>query len=349
MIARRGLLAALGALGLEHASCGGVRAAPGTGVAAPTPAAAFPPLRIEPLVDLAPAVDLVWLLHARPSAWRDRSAWVEAADPAMPATILDALKSDGAGVDWRQAAEVVVAGFSDATLVLVRTPFEPARLERAFARRALEVEGRAVERGVTRLWGTVDGVRTQVALFGHDAIAVERGRFGPLQIAAYFAEGRLKRSPPALRAPPLAELAARLGRPEAPLRFFAPGPFDGPWAEGLGGLLRAATAAGVCLVPVDRSADAVDARMTLMGAWGDTWPRAAERLGAFFRVTTEDSLARLMGLDRPVADPSATGDAGAIALDVRLDGAALARGLRAATTATLAEILGKPGASTVSH
>jgi hypothetical protein len=365
MIARRALLAALGALGLDSLACGGARAGahagrPDVGAPGGGPGAATPPLRLDPLVDLTPAVDLTWLVHARPSAWRDRPAWTQAAEVALPAGILDALRADGAGVDWRQSPELVAAGFSGATLLLVRTPFEPARVEQAFAQRALAVEGRAVERGVTRLWGTARGAgeRIQIALFGHDAIAIEQGRFGPLRVAAYFAEGRLKRSPSALRASPLAELAAPaarmhgIGGPDAPLRFFAPGPFAEPWAAGLGGLLRSTTAVGVRFTPAAAPADkpsAIDARLVLAGAWGDAWPRAAERLDAFFRVMTEDPLAHLMGLDHPLAEVLTTGDPSAIALDVRLDGGTLAQGIRATTTASLAEILGKPAASSMPH
>jgi hypothetical protein len=96
-------------------------------------------------------------------------------------------------------------------LALARVRVEPWRVEAAFAARARAVEGRAVERGVTRFWGAVGEEREQVALFGRDAVGIERGALGPLQAAVYFAEGRLRRSAPALRAEPLVSAAGRLG------------------------------------------------------------------------------------------------------------------------------------------
>ncbi len=224
-------------------------------------------------------------------------------------------------MDLRRAEQVAVAGYERATLGLARLPVDPWRVEAAFAARARSVEGRAVERGVTRLWGTVGDEREQVALFAGQGLGIERGGFGPLQAAIYFAQGRLRRSLPALRAEPLAGMAARLG--EGPLRGFAPGPFEADWATGLGGLLGAATALGVRLRAADRAADrdqtAVGAaggtagvlavRLVLTGAWGADAPAAAERLAAAFQVLAEDPLGRLTGLSHPVDGPGRHGRA----------------------------------------
>jgi hypothetical protein len=331
---------------------------------------ADPPLALDPLADLVSAAGLVWLVDARPSAIATNEDAAEGA-AALPTAPLDLLARDGSGLDWHQATELVIAGFPDATLWLVRAPFDPLRVERAFGRAAVAVEGRTEERGVTRFWGTVDGARTQVALFGRSAVAIERGRFGPLQVAAYFAQRRLRRSLPAMRAAPLSEVAERVGEPEAPLRVFAPGPFEGGAATGLGGLLRAATAFGGRFAiapaiaasagerpsmtpppaerPPTRPSGTIEARVVLTGAWGPEWRNAAERLDAIFRVIAEDSLGHLLGLDRPSTESRTTGDATAVELDLRLDAHAMATGLRAATTASLSEILGKPDEPTLAH
>jgi hypothetical protein len=177
-------------------------------------------------------------------------------------------------------------------------------------------------------------------------MALEQGHFGPLRVATYFAEGRLRRSPAALRAPPLAELAERLGDAEAPLRAFAPGPFTGPAAAAFGGLLGSATAFGGRFVP---GAGGIDARVVLTGAWGSDWKRATERLDAFFRTMAEDPVGHLLGLDRAVGVERVGGDEGSVELDVSLDARAMSIGLRAATTASLAEIMGKPEESGLAH
>ena len=169
---------------------------------------------------------------------------------------------------------MAVAGHGPATLGLARLPVEPWRVETAFAARARTVEGRAVERGVTRFWGTVGDEREQVALFGRDGVGIEFGGLGPLQAAIYFAQGRLKRSLPALRAEPLAAAAALLG--EAPLRGFAPGPFEADWARGLGGLLGPPRPWGVRVRAAPLAGRHWSCAWLLTGAWGADASAAAD-------------------------------------------------------------------------
>jgi hypothetical protein len=336
MIARRRALLLLGVSGaIAAAAC----MSPRDRLAAPA-APRVSPLHLDPMVDLVPAAGLTWLVQARPS-----ELWAHPAISRAIATLVAeerfaAFAQRHGGVDVRQASELVVAGYPDATLGLAAITVDPARVEVAFAARALEVEGRAESPNVLRLWGKVGSGREQIAVFGRQGVAIERGRFEPLRAAVYFAEGRLKRSLPALRAEPLAAAAQRLG--EAPLRGFAPGPFEGGWAAGVAGLLGAtmAAAAGLFLVP-SSVGDAVMLRVVLMGAWGADGPAAAERLAASFRLLADDSLGRLIGLDHATAEGAARarGDATALQLDVSLDPLALARGLRAATDASVAQIM----------
>ena len=126
------------------------------------------------------------------------------------------------------------------------------------------------------------------------------------------------------------------------MRAFAPGPFDGDWAAGLGGLLAGATAAAA---PSARGRapgarrPVLELRLVLTGAWGADAAAAADRLAASFRVLAEDPLGRLTGLDRPVEGPVATGEPDVLALDVALDPVTMSRGVRAAAGAPLAEIM----------
>jgi hypothetical protein len=329
-VARRQVLAGL--LGACASACAANRP--------PPTSLGPPPLDIDPLVDLVPAAGLVWLLEVRPQdLWANPSlAAVFAA--AAPDERLDAFARRYGGVDLRRADQVAVAGQGHATLGLARLPVEPRRVEDAFAARARSVEGRAEEGGVTRYWGTVGDQREQVATFGREAVGIEFGGLGPLQAAIYFAQGRLKRSLPALRAEPLAMAAARLGA--APVRAFAPGPFDGDWAGGFGGLLGAATAVAARLRADDRGpggGEPLHLQLLLTGAWGADAPAAAKRFAASFRLLAEDPVGRLTGLDRPVDGPVATGEPDALALDVALDPVTMSRGVRAVAGAPLAEIM----------
>lgn len=300
-----------------------------------------PRLALDPIVDLVPAAGLVWLVEARPRELLADPVLGPALAAIASGDRLQAFARRHGQVDLRQADQVAVAsttGGARATLALAMVHVEPGRVEAAFTARARNVEGRAVERGVTRFWGTVGEEREQVALFGRQGVGIERGGLGPLQAAVYFAEGRLKRSLPALHTEPLASVAARLG--EAPLRGFAPGPFEGDWAGGLGGLLRATTAVGGRLRSTTRgTGGALALRFVLTGAWGGDAVAAAQRLEDAFHVLTEDPLGRLGGLDRPVDGPRVAGDAEALVLDVALDPVRVSRGVRAATEAPLAEIM----------
>jgi hypothetical protein len=331
---RRALLALLaGAAGAVAASgCGGPRA-----VAVPT-SAPESTLKVEPVVDLVAAAGLTWLVEARPSELTASPVLIPAIASIVSEARFEAFAQRHGGVDLRLMRELAVAGFATSTLAVARVPVVEARVEAAFAQRAAEVEGRAVEGEVTRFWGSVGAGREQVAVLGRDAIALERGRLGPLRAAVSFAEGKLHRALPALRADPLARASTLVG--DAPLRGFAPGPFDGEWAGGAGGLLRAATAVAASVRPQQRDPHgAMWLTILLTGAWGADANVAAERLGSAFRVLADDPLGRLMSVDHPLERPRLTANPEALRLDVVLDPLLLARGLHAATDAALAEIL----------
>jgi hypothetical protein len=303
------------------------------------PAAPRPPsLALDPLVDLVPAAGLVWLLDVRAQELLASPDLAPAVALVLPPARFDAFAEHHGGVDLRRLSHLVVAEYDGATLALGSTAVQAARVEAAFAARAGEVEGRAVEGGVTRFWGSVGAEREQVAVFGDEAVGLERGHLGPLRAAIYFARGMLKRAQPALRAEPLVRVAKRLG--DAPIRAFAPGPFEGAWGAGLGGLLRATTAVGASVHVSPRpSGAALELQVLLAGAWGADAPRAAERLAAAFQVLATDSLGRLLGIDHPLEEARVSGDDESLWLQITLDPLALARGLQAATDARIREIM----------
>jgi hypothetical protein len=296
------------------------------------------PLALDPLVDLAPAAGLVWLIDARAEELLASPVLRPGVALVLPAARFDAFADHHGGVDLRRLSQLVVARYDGATLALGSTPVQAARVEAAFAARAVAVEGRATEGGVTRFWGSVGADREQVAVFDGRAVGLEKGHLGPLRAAIYFARGMLKRALPALRAEPLVRIAKLLG--DAPLRAFAPGPFEGAWGAGLGGLLRATTAVGASLRPAARpTGGALEAQLVLAGAWGADAPRASERLAAAFQLLAADPLGRLLGIDHPLEEPRVSGDYEALRLEVILDALALARGLQAATDARMSEIM----------
>jgi len=328
---RREALALLGVLAAA-AGCG-------PRVVAPPVVPHVSSLALDPLVDLVPAAGLAWLVDARAEELLASPVLAPGVALILPAARFDAFAQHHGGIDLRRLSHLVIAQYDGATLALGKIAVQAARVEAAFATRAVTVEGRAMEGGVTRFWGTVGGDREQVALFDGEAVGLERGHFGPLRAAIYFARGMLKRARPALVAEPLAGVAKLLG--DAPLRAFAPGPFEGEWAAGLGGLLRATTALGASLHVSDRpTGGALEVQVVLAGAWGADAPRAAERLAAAFQLLANDPLGRLLGIDHPLEELRVSGDAEALRLQVVLDALGVARGLKAATDARISEIMG---------
>ena len=320
------------------------------GCAPPAPRDPGPPpaasLHVTPLTDLAPAASLVWLLDVKPRALALDGRLAGPIGRVLPDERLRAFARSSGGVDLREVEELTVAEYPSATLLLARTFVDPARVEAAFRQRAVTLEGRAVDgppgdpRGdVTRLWGATATGQEQVAVFGFEAVGVERGRFGPLRAAELFAQGKLKRASPALRAPPLAHLAELLG--DADVRAFAPGPFTGELERAAGGLLAATTAAGIGARSAAGPAGhgGVAFHVVLLGDWGADAAPAARRLRAVFDVTSGSDVGRLLGLDRCVAGPTVTGTPEALTVDFALDADVLAGGLRAATGAEVSEIM----------
>jgi hypothetical protein len=139
-----------------------------------------------------------------------------------------------------------------------------------------------------------------------------------------------------LRTGILARSAELVG--EAPVRMFAPGPFDAATAAGLGGLLRASTSVAASARFVGPPAK-IAVRLVLTGAWGSDAPAAAERLAAAVHVVAESPLGRLLGLDHPLEGPHVRTMEDALVLEATIDGVALARGLHDALDAEIGEIM----------
>lgn len=299
------------------------------------------PLHLEPACDLAPAAGVEWVVEAKPRALAQTAELIPAIGLVVSEQRFASFAATHGGIDVRSIQDLCVAKYKESWLTIARAPFDPARVERSFVDRVLHGSARAVEvpnPPVVRVSGEVLGEPQQLVLFGREAAALEQGKAGPARAAVAFAQGRLKRASPALRGAALARATAVLG--DAPLRVFAPGPFEGEIANGLGGLLRATTAVGASAKLGAEGKLAV--RVVLMGAWGKDADAAAERFKAAAHVVSETPLGRLLGLDHPPTPPVVRGTADALVLDATLDVQALARGVHDAVDAEIEEIMRGP-------
>ena len=306
---------------------------------APPPGPPPVPLHLEPACDLVPSAGVAWVAAIAPRAIAEVPDLIPAIGTVLTEERLHLFAKAHGGIDLRQIKDLCVARYPGSLLIVARVPLDPERVAAAFDDRS----GRPAVRTtvvpnphVIRIRADVDGEPQQLLVFGHDAVAEEDGKTGPLRAVEAFALGKLKRSQPVLKSPALARAAALLG--DAPVRILAPGPFEGEMAGGLGGLLRATTAVGGAARWSGRGAG-ITVRLVLTGAWGDDAPAAVERLAAAIHVLSESAPGRLFGLSHPVREPAVHAEPDALVLDAELDGAALARGIHDAVDAEVGEIM----------
>jgi hypothetical protein len=328
---------------LTFACCGGA-AAPKADV----------PLDLPKTVDLVPAAGLSVLVDAHPREILAHGELLPLVAQVFPEEQFRVFAERHAGVDPRQLEDLEVATYGDTTLVLGRGDFDPVRAERAFHDRSTHVLGRFVDRPggpvstALRFEGSAltndqppRELRTELVLLGRAVAGYEEhagaARVGPLRASELFALRKLERARPALAAPPLDTTARALG--EAPVRVFFAGPFEGEAAKGLGGLLQAATAVGIAVRPTPRVPAALAITIVLMGAWKNDAAIAGERFAAAVSTILRSDFGRLCGAHEPIRGPDLEVGPDVLTVQVTLDAAHLAAGLRIATAPKIDEIM----------
>lgn len=329
------VLAAL-ALAMLGAGCGGP---------AKTPQKPAENLRLSRPCDLAQAASLDWIVEASPKRIAQIDDLIPAIAMLVPEARWSAFASANGGVDVRQVDELCVANYARhegaTTLAIAKVGIDPNRVERTFTERSTRILNRSVvvERPrVVEIDADVTGQRESLGVFGRELVARERGpggSHGPLHAAIAFARGRLRRSPSAFENPELARALHVLG--DAPLRALFRGPFTD---DAAGALVKASSTIGVALSFQGAPAK-IGVRLVFLGSWGKDPNAAARHLTATAHAMQESALGRLLGLDRPVTAPTATATEDALVLETTLDGMALARGLRDATSAEIADVFTK--------
>jgi hypothetical protein len=301
-------------------------------------ASSEPKLHEGPLLDYVPAAGLRWLVVGRPRDLVRDPGFAAALEPLLPEARLDAYAAS-TGVDLRALPSAAVAGFSLGTMYLAETLADNARAEELFA---LRVEGQPIlERPhprVARMLGVVDGEPQALVSIRGQLLALAVRDPTLARIVEAFAREQLRESPPALEGAALSTLPTRLDR--SPIRFYAPGPFDGEWSTGARGLLSIATALAVTADPVDPGK--LRATVILAGDWGKPIENATVRLSEAWEDLAGSPTGRLLGLNRPAVPPRVSAPADTLELVVELELAPIVAGLRAAVMADVWEILDLP-------
>ena len=321
------------------AGCGGAGAAPPARIEAPS---AAPPLAVAKLTSLLALARLRWVILVRPREIASLPFLI----PSLGQVISEerfARFALSSGIDLRQVTEAAVATYADkdgdVTFSLVRHNGDPAVIERLFRRRFSADERRVVERpDLTRVSGKIGARSETMVVLGRDVVGYQQGGStsrGPARVAALYATGKLTRSPSLLAEEPICALATRFGA--TPAQAFALGPFEGELARGARGLLAGATAIGAAVRPSAR--DGIGLVLAVAGDFTTSGAVASAALLAAWNDLATGGFGHLLALDEPVEPPLATHGPGAVTVAVELDPKKLARGLAAATSGTLAEIM----------
>ncbi|MEZ4220294.1 MAG: hypothetical protein R3B13_05135 [Polyangiaceae bacterium] len=317
---------------LLGAACG-----PSAPPAASAPTREDAKLHDGPLTDYVPAAGLRWLAVARLDDLAAAPQLRPSLELLFPAERLDSF-SKGSGIDLRETPEALAAGFDYATVFAARTDRVSVPEENFAKRLVTDPKVTSPHPGLRVIGGLVGSTPETLVSMDRRWVLVSVGSATPAKVAILFATGRLKKTVPALNG------AALKGFPDAveaaPLRIYAPGPFQGEWLNAGGGLLAAATAVALTVEPVDPH----DVKLTLRiaGQWDlEDRPRLLSAWGQL----AEDPLGRLLALNEPVETPRVSSTLEMLTLEVRLRAEPLARGLRAAVMAEIDEILGLPARS----
>jgi hypothetical protein len=265
----------------------------------------------------------------------------EALMKVISADHFEAFAASHGDCDLRAARALTVASFDDATeFVTVLGSFSEAGLQRWFRAR-VEVEGSAMDRGhghqfeaLHRTWGTSRRGREQLGIVQSRFAMWESGRLGPLRVAHLFSQRALRKVRPAAVLEPLATLRALAHK--APIRWFALGPFAGSQAAAVAGLAATCTGLVVAATPLAGTPAHVELKCAMLGTFGN---RAAERFLASFNVLANDPLGRLCGLHERLSDVKVQAWDDRIEATLIVDALRIADGLRAATEATVADVM----------
>lgn len=334
------LAASLGAFSAVLSGCGGKPAVPPK----QPPPKKLPQIAVTSLDQLLPLPTLRWFVLARPKEIAAIS-WLE---PSI-ALLLDKERLDRSavsqGFDLRTLSEAAWASYrteadaEDASVQLVRHEKDPLEIERLFHDRLSTDITRSIDDArVMRVSGRIGKTTHAFAAIGKDIVCLQQDGSmdrGPCRVASLLALGKLKRTRSVFEDPALHILGKRFE--SAPLRVFAPGPFEGDLVRGIRGLLAAATAIGLAFRPSTKESLLLEIAVT--GDFSTSGVEAAQKLAASWDDLAGRPLGHLLGLDAPVAPAISSSAAEVVTLVVNLDPRKLAKGLADATSNQIRDIM----------
>lgn len=289
----------------------------------------------RPLTDFVPAAGLRWLVAAEPKSLYEQAEVATAISNLFPKERLDAF-ARASGIELRALRSGVIAGFDLGTLYLAEAPDRIGVAQQAFVERLVsDPLIKRMGKGVTHTKGIIGLTPESFVTIDGLGIGLSVGDPTLTTIAGAFALGKLEKSPSALQGAALRELPESLV--DYPLRFYAPGPFEGDWTKGAKGLLADTLAVAIVARPEPHGVLRV--AITAMGDYGDALAETNQRVRLSYSDLAQSDLGRLLGLGSEQVAPEVTVEAHGITINVSLPLKRLLDGLYTAVAANVWEML----------
>jgi hypothetical protein len=254
----------------------------------------------------------------------------------LSARRLDAFAA-ASGVELRELPEGCIAGFDYGTVYLARVGAAVPMVRKRFEERLIsDAVVRTTRPDLWRITGLVANTPESLLTVDNDFIAVAVGDPLLVRVAEAFTTGRFKKSKPALSGAALTSLPADLS--QAPLRFYAPGPFTGEWASAADGVLARALAFGAAVTLPSPSV--LQVRLVLSGAFGPDLEKTRSRLEATWSNLQASTIGHVLHLQEALAPARITVRDDTATLDVAYPVSTLIQGISAAVIDNIGQILG---------
>jgi len=292
----------------------------------PSRAPALAALHQGPLTDYVPAAGLRWMFVGRPKELTQSPELLAETNRLFSKARLDAFAASS-GVDLLALPEGCIAGFDYGTLYLARVGTGNDLVRKRFeARLVTEPVIRSSRKDLWRTTGLVANTPESLLTVDNDFAAFAVGDPLLVRIAEGFALERFKKSKPALAGAALASLPRDLS--EAPLRFYAPGPFTDEWARAANGVLARALALGATFT-LPRSS-VLHVRLVIVGAFGPDLEKTRGRLLDTWNNLQVSAIGHLLRLQETLEPATITVLDDMATLDVSIPVSALMQGISAA-------------------
>jgi hypothetical protein len=284
---------------------------------------------------LVPAAGLRWLVAVEPKRLWSNPNVESGCTRLFPKKQLDTF-AQASGIDLRSLASGVVAGFDLGTLYLAKTQDRVGIAESAFIERLIsDPIVKHFGKGVTHTTGMIGNTPESFLSIDGYGIALSVGDPTLTKIAGAYAVGKLRKSPSALKGAALRDLPSTLE--EAPLQFYAPGPFTGAWAKGAQGLLAETTAIAIVAHPLENGGLSV--AVTALGDYGSDTAQNNRKARATWDALLTSDLGRILGVAEPTVVPEFITENERISVTLTLPLKRLVDGLYTAVAANVWEML----------